>query len=88
MYQKLCESGRAFLFPNMLLLLEVAILCPVGNATVERLFSFMKLVKTHLRNSLGDSSLDSLIRIILECKEKLEDEDLEVLVDMFKDYVS
>ena len=28
MYQKLCESGRAFLFPNMLLLLEVAILCP------------------------------------------------------------
>ena len=30
MYQKLCESGRAFVFPNMLLLLEVAILCPVG----------------------------------------------------------
>ena len=23
----------------------------------------------------------------MECKEKLEDEDLEVLVDMFKDYV-
>ena len=87
MYQKLCESGRAFLFPNMLVLLEVAILCPVGNATVERLFSFMKLVKTRLRNSLGDSSLDSLLRIKMECKEKLEDEDLEVLVDMFKDYV-
>ena len=87
MYQKLCESGRAFLFPNMLLLLEVAILCPVGNATVERLFSFMKLVKTRLRNSLADSSLDSLLRIKMECKEKLEDEDLEVLVDMFKEYV-
>ena len=71
----------------MLLLLEVAILCPVGNATVERLFSFMKLVETRLRNSLGDSSLDSLLRIKMECKEKLEDEDLEVLVDMFKDYV-
>ena len=72
MYQKLCE---------------VAILCPVGNATVERLFSFMKLVKTRLRNSLGDNSLDSLLIIKVECKEKLEDEDLEVLVDMFKDYV-
>ena len=38
MYQKLCKSGRAFLFPNMLLLLEVAILCPVGNVTVECFF--------------------------------------------------
>ena len=47
----------------------------------------MKLVKTRLRNSLGDSSLDSLLRIKIKCKEKLRDEDLEVLVDMFKDYV-
>ena len=87
MYKKLCEPGHAYQFPNILVLLEIAILCPVGNATVERLFSFMKIVKTRMRNSLGDHVLDSLLRIKTECKEELADEDLEELVDMFKQYL-
>ena len=66
----------------------MALLCQVGNATVVRLFSFLKLVKTRLRNLLGDSTLDSLLRIKIECKEDLEDSDLEWLVDMFKDYLT
>ena len=44
MYKKLCEPGRAYQFPNILVLLEIAILCPVGNATMECLFSFLKIV--------------------------------------------
>ena len=87
MYRKLCEPGYAYQFPNILVLLEIAILCPVGNATVERLFSFMKIVKTRMRNSLGDQVLDSLLRIKTESKEELTDEDLEELVDMFKQYL-
>ena len=85
-YKCLCVPGRAFLFPNILILLELAILCPIGNATVERLFSFLKLVKTKLRNQMGDGTLDSLLRIKVEGKEELEDHDLEHLVNMFKEY--
>ena len=87
MYKMLCEPGRAYQFPNILVLLEIAILCPVGNATVERLFSFLKIVKTRMRSSLGDHVLDSLLRIKMESKEELSDEDLEELVDMFKQYL-
>ena len=87
MYETLCVPGRAFLFPNILVLLEMAVICPVGNATVERLFSYLKLVKSRLRNNLGDQTLDSLLRIKIECKDELEDEDLEELVDRFKEYL-
>ena len=87
MYKMLCEPGRAYQFPNILVLLEIAILCPVGNATVERLFSFLKIVKTRMRSSLGDHVLDSLLRIKMKSKEELSDEDLEELVDMFKQYL-
>ena len=65
----------------------MAILCSVGNATPERLFSLLKIVKTRLRNALGDLTLDSLLRIKMETAEEMEDKDLEELVDMFKGYL-
>ena len=76
------------MFPNIIKLLEMAILSPIGNATVERLFSFLKLVKSSLRNRLGDGNLDKLLRIKMECKEDLEDYDLEELVDKLKLYLT
>ena len=87
MYKKLSEPSYAYQVPNILILLEISILCPVGNATVERLFSFLKLVKTRMRSLLGDNVLDSLLRIKMECKNELQDEDLEELVDRFKEYL-
>ena len=47
----------------------------------------LKIVKTRLRNALGDLTLDSLLRIIMETAEELEDKDLEELGDMFKGYL-
>ena len=44
------SKAHKLLFPNVVILLEVAIICPISNATIERLFSFLKLVKTKLRN--------------------------------------
>ena len=86
-YNALSSPGRAFLFPNILVLMELANLCPIGNATVERLFSFLKLIKTKLRNQLGDFTLDCLLRVKIECKDDLEDKDLEQLVNMFREYL-
>ena len=87
-YSFLARLGRAFMFPNIIKLLEMAILSPIGNATVERLFSFLKLVKSSLRNRLEDGNLDKLLRIKMECKEDLEDYDLEELVDKLKLYLT
>jgi len=84
LYKELSEAANQYLFPSVMTLLEMALICPVGNSTVERLFSQMKLTKTRLRNCLGDDSLDALLRIKTECKDKLTDVDLDELVQRFK----
>ena len=66
----------------------MAILSPIGNAIVERLFSYLKLVKSSLRNRLDDGNLDKLLRIKMECKKDLEDYNLEELVDKLKLYLT
>ena len=51
------------IIPNILRLLKLAVLCPIGNAVCVRLFSLLKLVKSSLRSSLGDPNLDMIMRI-------------------------
>ena len=67
-------------------LIENSILCPIGNAIVERLFSLLKIVKTDMRNSLGNPNPDKILRINKDAPKKLSDMELETLVDKFKDY--
>ena len=66
-------------------LLKLAILCPLGNAVVERLFSLMSLVKTQLRSSLSDVTLDILLRVNKEGTKELSEEDLVRLADMLRE---
>ena len=80
------SRAHRLLFPNVVILLELAIICPISNATVERLFSFLKLVKTKLRNQISDDSLDKVLRIKMEGPENLSDDQLETLVNKFKEY--
>lgn len=79
-------NAHRLLFPNMVILLELAIICPISNATVERLFTFLKLVKTKLRNQIGDETLDKVLRIKTEAPEHLSEVQLETLVNNFKEY--
>ena len=80
------SKAHKLLFPNVVFLLEVAIICPISNATIERLFSFLKLVKTKLRNQISDDSLDKVLRIKMEGPDHLSDDQLETLVNSFKEY--
>ena len=82
------SNAHKLLFPNIVILLEVAIICPISNATIERLFSFLKLVKTKLRNQISDDSLDKVLRIKMEGPDHLSDDQLETLVNSFKEYAS
>jgi hypothetical protein len=48
------------------LLLKLILLLPVATPSVERAFSAMSLVKTKLRNKMGDSLLDDCLVTFIE----------------------
>jgi hypothetical protein len=47
-------------------LLKLVLLLPVATASVESVFSAMVLVKTKLRNKIGDCLLDDCLVIFIE----------------------
>ena len=54
------------MFPNLSILANVCLTIPVRTASVERSFSHMKMVKSRLRNLLGEANLSYLMKIALE----------------------
>ncbi|KAL4577916.1 hypothetical protein LXL04_014031 [Taraxacum kok-saghyz] len=50
-------------------LVKLALVLPVATATVERCFSAMKLVKSDLRNRIGDDFLNAALICAIEKKE-------------------
>ena len=56
-------------YPNCYKLFYYLLLFPLSTACVERLFSKMKLIKTHLRNNLSQSTLENLLIILTEPPE-------------------
>ena len=71
------------MFPNISTLANICLSIPVGTASVERSFSQMKLIKTRLRNRIGQSSLSYLMKIGIETPEKLTDTDLEAIISIW-----
>ena len=71
------------LYPNMMSLLELCVIIPSSMAEVERGFSVMKLLCTHLRASMLPSALDILMRICL-CRDSLK---FEKVVDVYRNSV-
>ena len=71
------------LLPNLHKLACCCLSLPIGTASVERSFSQMKLIKTRLRNRLGELSLSHLIKIAIESPETLSDSDLEEVVSIW-----
>lgn len=72
-------------FPNLVRLASLAITLPVTTASVERSFSDMKLIKTRLRNRLGEQSLDQTMRICIEGPDTLSDADLVEIITHWKE---
>ena len=50
-------------YKNILLLTELCLCTPYSHATIEDLFSYMKVVETDWQNRLNDESLESILRI-------------------------
>ncbi|XP_042413020.1 zinc finger MYM-type protein 1-like [Zingiber officinale] len=51
--KKMVETGKNTIFPLVYRLIELALVLPVATASVERVFSAMKIIKTDLRNRFG-----------------------------------
>ena len=52
---KMVGTHRNTTYPLVYRLIELALILPVATATVERVFSAMKILKTYLRNRMGMS---------------------------------
>ena len=63
--------------PGLNALAKVCLTIPVGTASVKHSFSQMKMIKTQLRNHLGEANLSHLMKITIESPETLSDEELE-----------
>ena len=51
---KMVQTDRHTVFPLVYRLIELALILPVATASVERAFSAMNIIKTDLRNRMGD----------------------------------
>ena len=72
------------LYQSCIYLLELSLMFPLSVACVERLFSKMKLIKTRLRNQLGQTTLDSLLRISTESPDAFQDDEFEFFANELK----
>ena len=71
-------------FPNLAKLAAILLVFPVTTATVKRSFSSMKLIKTQLRNRMGENPLEYAMRICIEGPNQLSNEALEYILDHYK----
>ncbi|XP_074378544.1 uncharacterized protein LOC141720086 [Apium graveolens] len=64
--QKMLQKHKDIGFPWVYMLIKLSLILPVATATVERGFSSIKLVKTTLRNRMGDSWLNDCLITYIE----------------------
>ena len=72
------ETKKHLAFPLVYRLLKLALVLPVATATVERCFSAMKIVKSDLRNRIGDAFLNACVicAVEIEALAKVTNEDV------------
>ncbi|XP_026398285.1 uncharacterized protein LOC113294076 [Papaver somniferum] len=64
--RKMVETKKDKVYSKVYLLLTLALILPVATASVERLFSAMKILKTRLRNRMGDEWLNDCLLAYVE----------------------
>jgi hypothetical protein len=76
------DTRKHLSYPLVYRLLKLALTLPVATATVERCFSAMKIVKSALRNKIGDEFLSFSLICYIE-KEQLDTISNQIIVDRF-----
>ncbi|XP_039123438.1 uncharacterized protein LOC120260060 [Dioscorea cayenensis subsp. rotundata] len=81
--RKMVETGKHAIFPLIYSLIELALVLPVATASVERVFSAMNVVKTDLRNKMGDEWMNDSLVVYIE-REVFATIDNEVILQRFQ----
>ena len=81
--KKMKETMKDRVFPMVYRLVELTLLLPVATASVEKVFSAMKAVKTDLRNRMGDEWLNDSLVVSIE-KEIFDSIDNELILNRFQ----
>ncbi|XP_042401546.1 zinc finger MYM-type protein 1-like [Zingiber officinale] len=64
--QKIVETQKNQAYPLVYRLIEMTLALPVATASVERVFSAMKTIKTDLRNRMGDEWMNDSLVVYIE----------------------
>ncbi|XP_042405088.1 uncharacterized protein LOC121995407 [Zingiber officinale] len=64
--KKMVETGKNTIFPLVYRLIELVLVLPVITASVERVFSAMKIPKTDLRNRMGNEWMNDSLVVYIE----------------------
>ncbi|XP_057747944.1 uncharacterized protein LOC130967139 [Arachis stenosperma] len=81
--QKLVETKKHIVYPLVFLLLKLALILPVATASVERTFSAMNIIKSRLRNRMGDEWLNNCLVTYIE-RETFNQVDNETIIQHFQ----
>ena len=81
--KKMKETMKDRVFTMVYHLVELTLLLPVATASVERVFSVMKAVKTDLRNRMGDEWLNDSLVVYIE-NEIFDSIDNELILNCFQ----
>jgi hypothetical protein len=76
------ETRKDLCYPLVYRLLKLVLVLPVATATMERIFSGMKIVKTTLSNRMGDAHLSNRLICYVE-KEELKKVTNDAVVHRF-----
>ncbi len=77
------SEAKCLTFPNIKIMLTIAMVLPVSTATVERSFSDMKQIKDRLRNRLLPASMFKLMIIAIE-GPPLHEVDFDAVLALWK----
>ncbi|XP_019084380.1 PREDICTED: uncharacterized protein LOC104709899 [Camelina sativa] len=78
------ETRKYLSYPQVYRLLKLVLTLPIATTTVERCFSAMNIVKTSLRNRIGDKFLNDCLVSFIE-KELFDKMTNEIVMKMFQD---
>ncbi|PKU83089.1 hypothetical protein MA16_Dca007760 [Dendrobium catenatum] len=85
--ETMIQNKKDVLYPLVFRLLKLALVLPVATAGVERVFSAMAIIKTRLRNRIGDQWMNDTLLAYIE-KEILDCIENDVIVNLFQNMKS
>ncbi|XP_042432956.1 uncharacterized protein LOC122019563 [Zingiber officinale] len=85
--KKMIETMKNRVFPLIYRMIELTLLLPIATAIVERVFSAMNIVKTNLRNRIGDEWMNDSLVVYIE-KDVFNTVDNESILQRFQNMES